>query len=61
MKCIKCQGFMVQDFERKKCMICGFSVWRNFTMRKPLKSEINGAGCPTGSRAQGGDNIKARI
>lgn len=34
MKCPHCNGLMQDDHDRKHCLLCGRSFWKNFQMRK---------------------------
>ena len=61
MKCPHCKGLVEQQHDRKKCLICGRSVWREFSVRRPLKKDMDPVGRPTGSTMKGSDNIGARI
>jgi rRNA maturation endonuclease Nob1 len=41
MKCPKCKGVMHDDYDRKRCLICGHSAWKGYTTRKPAAAERN--------------------
>jgi hypothetical protein len=39
MKCPTCNNPLLPEHDRIKCVVCGYSKWDNFTVRKPGASE----------------------
>jgi hypothetical protein len=49
-KCERCNGTMLAESDRVRCMSCGNSHWHDFELRKPKREEMMLIGRPTGMK-----------
>lgn len=53
MKCPRCNTVMAWEHDRQRCIICGHSIWHDFQLRAPAKSEKITSGRPAGNCYRG--------
>lgn len=55
MKCPTCNNPMLPEHDRIKCVVCGYSKWDNFQVRRPTSADkLSPKGAQAGLRTNYG-------